>query len=297
MIPFYCYYSMFGFQRTGDFAWAAGDMRARGFLMGGTAGRTTLSGEGLQHQDGHNLIIASTIPSCVSYDPTFAYELAVIIQDGIRRMYHEQEDVFFYVTMMNENYRHPGMPEGAEQGILKGLYPIRESTKKKGPRVQLLGSGAILREVISGAEMLEQDFGVAADIWSATSINELRRDGVDAERWSMLHPEAPRRQSYVETCLAGRQGPVVAATDYMRLYADQIRSYLPGKHYVVLGTDGFGRSDTRKKLRHFFEVDRRYVVLAALKALADTGELPLGKVREAMEKYAIDPEKPNPVTV
>jgi pyruvate dehydrogenase E1 component len=297
MIPFYCYYSMFGFQRTGDFAWAAGDMRARGFLMGGTAGRTTLSGEGLQHQDGHNLITASTIPNCVSYDPTYAYELAVIIQDGMRRMVADQEDVFYYVTMMNENWRHPAMPEGAREGILKGMYLLREGTEKKSPRVQLVGSGAILREVVAAAELLAQDFGVAADIWSAPSLNELRRDGIAAERWSMLHPEQPRRRSYVETCLAGQPGPVVAATDYMRLHADQIRPYLAGKHYVVLGTDGFGRSDTRKKLRHFFEVDRRYVAVAALKALADTGELPPGKVREALEKYAIDPEKPNPVTV
>jgi pyruvate dehydrogenase E1 component len=297
MIPFYCYYSMFGFQRTGDFAWAAGDMRARGFLMGGTSGRTTLAGEGLQHQDGHNILIASTIPNCVSYDPTFAYELAVIIQDGVRRMVQQQEDVFYYVTMMNENYRHPGMPEGAREGIIKGMYLFREGTEKKGLRVQLVGSGTILREVMAAADMLAQDFGVAADIWSATSMNELRRDGIDAERWSMLHPEEPRRTSYVETCLAGRPGPIVAATDYMRLYADQIRPYLAGKHYVVLGTDGFGRSDTRKKLRHFFEVDRRYVVIAALKALADTGELPPAMVREAVQKYAIDPEKPNPVTV
>jgi pyruvate dehydrogenase E1 component len=298
MIPFYCYYSMFGFQRTGDFAWAAGDMRARGFLMGGTAGRTTLSGEGLQHQDGHNLLLASSIPSCVSYDPTYAYEMAVIIQDGIRRMYQDQEDVFYYVTMMNENYRHPAMPEGARDGILKGMYLLRESGQKDAKaKVQLLGSGTILREVLAAADALEQDFGVAADVWSATSFNQLRREGLDADRWSLLHPESPRRKSYVESCLADRSGPVVAATDYMRLYPDQIRPFLPGKHYVVLGTDGFGRSDTRKKLRHFFEVDRRYVVVAALKALADQGVLPLGKVREAMEKYAIDPEKPNPVTV
>jgi pyruvate dehydrogenase E1 component len=298
MIPFYCYYSMFGFQRTGDFAWAAGDMRVRGFLMGGTAGRTTLSGEGLQHQDGHNLLLASSIPSCVSYDPTYAYEMAVIIQDGIRRMYQDQEDVFYYVTMMNENYRHPAMPEGARDGILKGMYLLRESAQKDAKaRVQLLGSGTILREVLAAADALEQDFGVAADVWSATSFNQLRREGLDAERWSLLHPESPRRKSYVETCLADKPGPIVAATDYMRLYPDQIRPFLPGKHYVVLGTDGFGRSDTRKQLRHFFEVDRRYVVVAALKALADQGVLPLGKVREAMEKYAIDPEKPNPVTV
>ncbi len=299
MIPFYCYYSMFGFQRTGDFAWAAGDMRVRGFLMGGTAGRTTLSGEGLQHQDGHNLLIASSIPTCVSYDPTYAYEMAVIIQDGIRRMYQDQEDVFYYVTMMNENYRHPAMPEGARDGILKGMYLLRESGQGKDAkaRVQLLGSGTILREVLAAADALEQEFGVAADVWSATSFNELRRDGIDAERWSLLHPESPRRQSYVESCLSDRPGPIVAATDYMRIYPDQIRPFLPGKHYVVLGTDGFGRSDTRKKLRHFFEVDHRYVVVAALKALADQGALPLTKVREAMEKYAIDPEKPNPVTV
>jgi pyruvate dehydrogenase E1 component len=264
-----------------------------------------LSGEGLQHQDGHNLITASTIPNCVSYDPTFAYEMAVIIQDGIRRMYQDQEDVFYYVTMMNENWRHPAMPEGSRDGILKGMYLFRDggaqdnqdNNDKKKPRVQLLGSGAILREVMAAADMLRDDFGVASDIWSATSFNELRRDGVDAERWSMFHPQEKRRPSYVETCLAGRPGPIVAATDYMRLYADQIRPYLPGKHYVVLGTDGFGRSDTRKQLRHFFEVDRRYVVVAALKALADTGELDAGKIREAIEKYGIDPEKPNPVTV
>jgi pyruvate dehydrogenase E1 component len=298
MIPFYCFYSMFGFQRIGDFAWAAGDMRVRGFLMGGTAGRTTLAGEGLQHQDGHNLITASSIPTCISYDPTYAYELAVIIQDGIRRMFQNQEDVFYYVTMMNENYPHPAMPDGVREGILKGLYLLREGLAREGTvRMQLLGSGTILREVLAAAEMLEQDFGVMADVWSATSFNELRRDGIDAERWSMLHPEAQRRRSFVETCLADRPGPVVAATDYIRLYADQIRPYLSGKHYIVLGTDGFGRSDTRKNLRHFFEVDRRYVVVAALKALADQGQVPAGIVREAMEKYAIDPEKPNPVTV
>jgi len=236
--------------------------------------------------------------------------MAVIIQDGIRRMYQEQEDVFYYVTMMNENWRHPAMPEGVHDGILKGMYLLRDggaqnnkddnkddNKGKKKLRVQLLGSGAILREVMAAADMLRDDFGVASDIWSATSFNELRRDGIDAERWSMLHPQEKRRPSYVETCLAGRSGPIVAATDYMRLYADQIRPYLPGKTYVVLGTDGFGRSDTRKQLRHFFEVDRRYVVLAALRALADNGELDAGKMREAIEKYGIDPEKPNPVTV
>ena len=298
MIPFYCYYSMFGFQRTGDFAWAAGDMRARGFLMGGTAGRTTLAGEGLQHQDGHNLLFASSIPSCVSYDPTFAYEMAVIIQDGLRRMYQDQEDVFYYVTMMNENYRQPPMPEGTRDGILRGMYLLRDGGPPRDqPRVQLLGSGTILREVLTAADLLEQDFGVTADVWSVTSFNELRREGLAAERWSMLHPEAPRRRSFVETALAERSGPVVAATDYMKLYADQIRPFVAGKPYLVLGTDGFGRSDVRTQLRHFFEVDHRYVVLAALKTLADQDVLPRAKVGEAMRRYGIDPEKPNPVTV
>jgi pyruvate dehydrogenase E1 component len=297
MIPFYCFYSMFGFQRIGDFAWAAADMRVRGFLMAGTAGRTTLSGEGLQHQDGHNHLFASIVPSCIAYDPTFAYELAVVIQDGIRRMYHNQEDIFYYITMMNENYTHPAMPEGAAPGILKGLYLFRESQTKKAPRVQLLGSGTIFREVIAAALLLEKDFGVVADLWGATSMNELRRDGIESERWSMLHPTAPRKVSYVEQCLSGREGPVVATTDYVRLYSEQIRPYLPGKRFVTLGTDGFGRSDTRKNLRRFFEVDRRYVAVAALKALADDGVLPTTTVAEAIKKYEIDPEKPNPVTV
>jgi pyruvate dehydrogenase E1 component len=298
MIPFYCYYSMFGFQRTGDFAWAAGDMRVRGFLMGGTAGRTTLAGEGLQHQDGHNLLFASSIPSCVSYDPTFACEMAVIIQDGMRRMFQDQEDVFFYLTMMNENYRHPPMPDGTRAGILKGMYLLHDGGAKAGqPRVQLLGSGTILREVLAAADLLELDLGVASDVWSVTSFNELRRDGVEAERWSMLHPDAPRRPSFVETTLAERPGPVVAATDYVKLYADQIRPFLGGKPYLVLGTDGFGRSDTRQRLRHFFEVDRYFVVVAALKMLADQDALPRAKVSEAMRRYGIDPAKPNPVTV
>ncbi len=301
MIPFYIFYSMFGFQRIGDLAWAAGDIQARGFLLGGTSGRTTLNGEGLQHEDGHSHLFSANIPNCVSYDPTFNYEVAVIIQDGIRRMYQEQENIFYYITVMNENYRHPEMPEGAESGILKGMYRLREGSakgkgKKKAPRVQLLGSGSILREVIAGAELLESDFGVAADVWSATSFTELRRDGVDAERWSMLHPEKPRRASYVEECLADGEGPVVAATDYVRMFADQIRPYVP-KRYVVLGTDGYGRSDTRKKLRRFFEVDRYYVTVAALKALADGGDVPASKASEAIKRYEIDPDKPNPITV
>ena len=298
MIPFYIFYSMFGFQRVGDLAWAAGDMRARGFLLGGTAGRTTLNGEGLQHEDGHSHILASTIPNCVSYDPTFAYELAVIVQDGLRRMYAEQEDVYYYITVMNENYPHPAMPEGVEKGILKGMYLLREGKGgKKAPRVQLLGSGTILREVIAGAELLEKEFGVAADIWSVTSFNELRRDGLETERWNLLHPEAERRLSHVEQCLKDREGPVVAASDYMKIFADQIRPFLPGRHFAVLGTDGFGRSDTREKLRRFFEVDRHYVAVAALKALADTEGLPRKKVSEAIAKYGIDPDKPNPATV
>ncbi|MBI4938389.1 MAG: pyruvate dehydrogenase (acetyl-transferring), homodimeric type, partial [Nitrosomonadales bacterium] len=293
MIPFYIYYSMFGFQRVGDLAWAAGDMRARGFLIGGTAGRTTLNGEGLQHQDGHSHIQASLIPNCVSYDPAFAYELAVIVQDGMRRMYKEQEDVFYYITVMNENYAHPAMPGGAETGIVKGMYLLREN---KAARVQLLGSGTILREVIAASELLEKDFGVAADVWSVTSFNELRRDGLDCERWNMLHPEASRRVSYVEQCLAGRDGPVIAATDYIKAHADQIRSCIPAR-YKVLGTDGFGRSDTRRKLRHFFEVDRYHVALAALKALADDGAITPKEVSRAIKLYDIDPDKPNPVTV
>jgi pyruvate dehydrogenase E1 component len=293
MIPFYIYYSMFGFQRVGDLAWAAGDMRARGFLIGGTAGRTTLNGEGLQHQDGHSHIQASLIPNCVSYDPAFAYELAVIVQDGLRRMYKEQEDVFYYITVMNENYAHPAMPKGAEQGIIRGMYLFGERGKAK---VQLLGSGTILREVIAAAELLEKDFGVAADVWSVTSFNELRRDGLECERWNMLHPEAPRRVSYVEQCLAPRGGPVVAASDYLKAYADQIRPCIPAR-YKVLGADGFGRSDTRRKLRRFFEVDRYYVAVAALKALADDGAIAVKEVSRAISLYNIDPGKPNPIGV
>jgi len=303
MIPFYIFYSMFGFQRIGDLAWAAGDSRAKGFLLGGTAGRTTLNGEGLQHEDGHSHLISATIPNCISYDPTFAYELAVIIQDGLRRMYVDREDVFYYITVMNENYTHPAMPDGAASGILKGMYLLREAgaPKKragadKSPKVQLLGSGTILREVIAAADLLEKDFGVKADIWSATSFNELRRDGIDAERWNLLHPVETPRESHVQRCLKDRAGPVIAATDYMRSFADQIRPYVPTR-YVVLGTDGFGRSDTRKNLRRFFEVDRHYVAVAALKALADEGTISVEKVAEAIDRYGIDSGKPNPATV
>ena len=296
MIPFYIFYSMFGFQRVGDLAWAAGDMRCRGFLLGGTSGRTTLNGEGLQHADGHSHILASVIPNCVAYDPTFAYELAVIIQEGLRRMLKEQEDVFYYITLMNENYSHPAMPEGSREGILKGMYLFQQGGDSKSPRVQLLGSGTILREAIAAADLLKNDFGVDADVWSVPSFTELRREGLEVERWNMLHPTSPQRRSYVETCLADRRGPAVAVTDYIKAFADQIRPYVP-RRYRVLGTDGFGRSDYRKRLRSFFEVDRYYVALAALKALADEEQIPASKVDAAIKKYSIDPEKPNPVAV
>ncbi len=295
MIPFYIYYSMFGFQRIGDLAWAAGDLRSRGFLLGGTAGRTTLAGEGLQHQDGHSHIAASTIPNCISYDPTYAFELAVIIHDGLKRMYEDQEDIYYYLSVMNENYEHPQMPEGAEEGILKGMYLLQKGGRKK-LRVQLLGSGTILREVIAAADLLKDDFAVDADIWSVTSFNELRRDGLDVERWNMLHPDKKARESFVEQSLKNHKGPVIAATDYMKIYADQIRPYVKSS-YHVLGTDGFGRSDTRKKLREFFEVNRYYICVAALKALADEGQLEASVVSEAIKKYGIDSDKPNPVTV
>ncbi|MBK1732386.1 pyruvate dehydrogenase (acetyl-transferring), homodimeric type [Thiococcus pfennigii] len=294
-IPFYIFYSMFGFQRVGDLIWAAGDMRARGFLIGGTAGRTTLAGEGLQHQDGHSHLIAATIPNCHAYDPAFAYELAVIVQDGLRRMYQAQEDRFYYITAMNENYVQPAMPEGVADGILQGMYLFRRGAERA-QRVQLLGSGTILREALAAAELLEKDFAIAADVWSVTSFNELRREGLDAERWNLLHPQEPPRASYVETQLGDTHGPIVAATDYQRAYADQIRPFVP-RRYRVLGTDGFGRSDMRRQLRRFFEVDRHYIALAALKALADDGEIPARTVAEAIEKYRIDPAKPNPVTV
>jgi pyruvate dehydrogenase E1 component len=296
MIPFYIYYSMFGFQRVGDLAWAAGDSRARGFLLGGTAGRTTLNGEGLQHEDGHSHVLASTIPNLVSYDPSYAYEVAVIVQDGLRRMVAEQEDVFYYLTLMNENYPHPAMPEGAEEGIVRGMYLLREARPRASggsPSVQLLGSGTILREVLAGADLLTEDFGVAADVWSVTSFTELRREGLEVERWNMLHPTEEPRRSFVAESLAGRQGPVVASTDYMRAFADQIRPFVD-QRYRVLGTDGFGRSDYRVKLRSFFEVDRRYVAVAALKALADDGVVERARVREAIERYDIDDEKAAP---
>jgi pyruvate dehydrogenase E1 component len=296
MIPFYVFYSMFGFQRVGDLAWAAGDSRARGFLIGATSGRTTLNGEGLQHEDGHSHVLASTIPNCRAYDPAYGYELAVIVHDGLRRMCTEQEDVFYYLTVMNENYVQPPLPEGAEEGILRGLYLVREAPAGDGPRAQLLGSGAILREVLAAADLLAADFGVEADVWSVTSFTELRRDGIEVERWNRLHPLEEPRRPYVESALAGRQGPFVAASDYMRTFADQIRAFVPGR-YTVLGTDGFGRSDYRSALRSFFEIDRRHVAVAALKALADDGALEPAVVQSAIERYGIDADAGAPWTL
>ena len=294
-IPFYIYYSMFGFQRIGDFIWAGGDQQSRGFLIGGTAGRTTLAGEGLQHQDGHSLVSASTVPNCVSYDPTYAYELAVIIQDGLRRMIGEQENIFYYITCMNENYVHPPMPSGVEDGILRGMYLLQIGGRGQ-IRVQLMGSGTILREVLHAAKLLDEEFGVPADVWSVTSFNELRRDALATERWNQLHPEAEPRTSYLEQCLGARKGPFVAATDYMKIVPDQIQRWMPGQ-YVSLGTDGYGRSDGRDALRQFFEVDERYITVTALKALADDGVLDQKTVSEAIRKFGIDPEKPDPVTL
>ena len=297
MVPFYTYYSMFGMQRIGDLVWAAGDMRARGFLMGGTAGRTTLNGEGLQHEDGHSHIFAATIPTCMPYDPTFSHEVAVIIQDGLRRMIANQEDVFYYITIMNENYAQPGIKPGQEEGILKGMYKLQEGPADAKLRVQLIGCGTILRESIFAAELLANDWGVAADVWSAPSLTLVARDGQDAERWNMVNPSKEQRVPYVTSLLQDTDGPIVATTDYMRAFAEQIRAFMPkGRTYKVLGTDGFGRSDSRAKLREFFEVNRYYVTVAALKSLADEGKIDVSVVEQAIAKYGIDANKPNPVT-
>ena len=299
MVPFFIFYSMFGFQRIGDLIWAAADMQARGFLIGATSGRTTLNGEGLQHEDGQSHVQASVVPTCVAYDPTYAYELAVIVHEGLRRMYVEQENVFYYITTLNENYEHGALPEGDEvrEGILQGMYRLRSAkSRKKKARVQLLGSGAILREVEAAAEILASDHGVPADVWSVTSFTELRRAGLSADRFNRLHPDEEARVPWVARCLEGASGPVVAATDYMRTFADQIRAWVPGR-YVTLGTDGFGRSDTREELRRFFEVDRHHVVVAALAALAADGAVPASKVEKAIRDYGIDPESADPWTV
>ncbi len=292
MVPFYIFYSMFGFQRVGDFIWAAGDIQARGFLLGATAGRTTLAGEGLQHQDGHSQLVATTVPNCVAYDPAYAYELAVIIQDGMRRMYVEQESIFYYITVMNENYPQPALPKGSEAGILKGAYLLRAGGKGK-LRTTLLGSGTILRECLEAAKILEADYGVRADVFSVTSFSELRREALECERWNTLHAGQPRRAPYVQDCLKDAQGPFIAATDYMRTVPDQIREWVPGR-YVSLGTDGFGRSDSRAALRRHFEVDRHYIAVAALKALADEGKLEASAVTAAMKALGVDPAKPVP---
>ncbi|WP_075186706.1 pyruvate dehydrogenase (acetyl-transferring), homodimeric type [Teredinibacter haidensis] len=296
MIPFYVYYSMFGFQRIGDLAWLAGDIQARGFLIGATSGRTTLNGEGLQHQDGHSHLMANTIPNCRSYDPTYSFELAVIIQDGLKCMFVDKENVFYYLTTMNENYKHPDMPLGAEEGIIKGIYKLKEGKKTvKKKRVQLMGAGTILREVEAAAELLREDWGVESDIWSVTSINELARNGQRTDRWNLMHSGETPRKAYLTEQLESAEGPFVISTDYMKSYSEQLRAYVPGS-YTVLGTDGFGRSDTRTKLRHFFEVDRYFVTVAALKALADEGKVPAKTTADAMKQYGIDPEKTDPTT-
>ena len=296
MVPFYIFYSMFGFQRIHDLAWAAGDSQARGFLMGATAGRTTLNGEGLQHQDGHSHLMATTIPNCISYDPTYSYELATIISSGMKRMFEDGENVFYYITTMNENYVHPDMPEGVEDGIVKGLYPFKVSTAKSKKRVQLMSAGTIMREVEAAAEILESDYGVAADIWSMTSVNELARDGQKVVRRNMMNPAEAPQIPYVTQCLAATEGPIIAATDYIRAHTNQIREFMP-RSFTVLGTDGFGRSDTRARLREFFEVDRRYVVFAAMTALADEGVIPRSDLAKVMSDLGIDPSKPDPTTV
>jgi pyruvate dehydrogenase E1 component len=295
MLPFYVFYSMFGFQRIGDLAWAAGDSLARGFLIGGTAGRTTINGEGLQHEDGHSHLMASTIPNCRAFDPTYGYELAVIIQDGIKKMLEEQQDVFYYITVMNENYVHPGMPSGAENGIIRGMYLLEEDQRESSLHVQLMGSGTILLEVRAAAEILRGQFNIASDVWSVTSFNELRRNALAVERTNRMHPCREAGRTYIEECLEGRKGPVIVSTDYIKLYADQIRQWVRGREFKVLGTDGYGRSDSRKQLRHFFEVDRRWIVVAALEALASRGEVGYSVVLKAMSDFGIDPEKPNPL--
>ena len=295
MIPFFIYYSMFGFQRIGDLAWAAGDMQARGFLLGGTAGRTTLNGEGLQHADGHSHIMSATIPNCVSYDPTFAHEVAVIVHEGLRRMVGNQENIYYYLTLLNENYPHPGLTQGDEQGIVRGMYLLRQGDPDNRTRVQLLGSGAILREVLAAADLLASDWGIAADVWSVTSFTELRRDGLDCERWNLLHPDDSPRIPYVTEQLGAHAGPIVASTDYVKLFADQIRPFIPvGRDYRVLGPDGFGRSDFRTRLRSQFEVDRYFVVLSAMRSLAVEGWLKPALLADAIARYGIDPDKPNP---
>jgi len=293
MIPIYTFYSMFGFQRVMDLVWAAGDSQSRGFLIGATAGRTTLAGEGLQHQDGHSHLLASTIPNCISYDPTFAYELAVILREGLGRMHDKQENIFYYITVMNENYKHPSIPRDCEKGILKGMYLFKEFNNKGKIKIQLLGCGTILREIIAAAEVLSKEYNIDSDIWSVTSFNELRKDGMETERKNLLNPGEKPEKSYVEQCLEKRDGPIIAASDYVRSFADQIRPYL-SKPFYSFGTDGYGRSDGRKKLRKFFEVDKEHIVTYALSALAKEQLIPSKFAEKAMKKYNIDKNKPIP---
>ena len=293
MIPVYIFYSMFGFQRVGDFAWAAGDAQARGFLIGATAGRTTLAGEGLQHQDGHSHILASMIPNCVSYDPTFSYEMAVIFREGLRRMHEKNENVFYYITAMNENYSHPEKPHGADEGILKGMYLFKEHKNKGKIKIQLMGSGTILREAIEAAKILSEEYGVDSDIWSVTSFNELRKDGMEVERRNLLNLNSKKEKSYIQKCLEKRDGPIIAVTDYVRAFSDQIRAYTD-KPFYSLGTDGFGRSDTRKNLRKFFEVDKEHIVAYTLSALAKEQLLGSDSAEKAFKKYNIDKKKAFP---
>jgi len=296
MIPVYTFYSMFGFQRVMDLIWAAGDSQTRGFLIGATSGRTTLAGEGLQHQDGHSQLLASTVPNCISYDPTFAYELAIIFQDGLRRMHDEQENIFYYLTTMNENYKHPEIPKNCEKGILKGMYLFKEFNNKGKIKVQLLGSGTILREMISAAKILSEEYSIDSDVWSVTSFNELRKDGMKIERENLLNPTEKPKKSYVEECLGGRDGIIIAATDYMRSFADQIRPYT-SKNFYSFGTDGYGRSDSRKNLRKFFEVDKEHIVTYTLSALAKEQLISSTFAEKAMKKYKINKDKPMPITL
>ena len=295
MIPFYIFYSMFGFQRIGDLAWAAGDIGARGFLIGATAGRTTLNGEGLQHQDGHGLLLASTYPTCRSYDPAFSYELAVIIRDALQQMYAEKKNLFYYITAMNENYPQPALPKGAEKGIVKGIYLFKKAGSAQGPKVQLMGSGTIFREVIAAADLLKKDWKVEADLWSVPGVNQLHRNGMEVERENLLHPERESLAPYLTSVLKGHDGPAVFASDYLRAYPEQIRRLIPNT-LTILGTDGFGRSDSRSKLRDFFEVDRYWITLAALKSLVRDGSVPAKVLPEAVSRYHLNPSKPNPLT-
>ena len=294
-IPFYIFYSMFGFQRIGDLAWAAGDSRARGFLLGATAGRTTLNGEGLQHEDGHSHLISATIPNCISYDPCFSYELAVIIQNGLDRMIKNQEDIFFYITIMNENYRHPDMPKNIEKNIIQGIYKF-SSSKLEGPKIQLMGSGVILREVIEASKILESEWKVSADIYSVTSFTELRREALDIERWNILNPDKKQKISIIQETISDKESPIVSATDYMKSYAEQIANFIPNK-FISLGTDGYGRSDSREALRSFFEVDRYFIVITSLKTLVDSKKINKDILTKAIKKYKINSNKPNPVSI